>query len=144
MKSKKTRRGQAIRSTPSLGSVGRTARGFETVEFKDRYGVPCSLQASSLAEYTKPGMSAVWLGCDDADPRIMAKDAAAHGVTTGETCGWVKYPVPEAVLLNTRMHLDRKQVEALIVHLQRWLRRGTFGKPNPSEHRPTGPAAGSS
>lgn len=45
-----------------LGTVERTARGFEIIEFKDRYEKPCSLQQSSLAVLDKPGTSAVWLG----------------------------------------------------------------------------------
>ena len=109
-----------------LGKVGTTNRGFELIEFKDRYDVKCSLQQSSLAEHTKPGTSAVWLGCDDANPRILASEAAEHGVKTTEITEWVSYPVPGAVLINTRMHLDRKQVEALITHLQQWLKTGTF------------------
>lgn len=48
----------------TLGKVQRTARGFEFIKFKDRYGEGCSLQASSLADYTEPGSSAVWLGLD--------------------------------------------------------------------------------
>ena len=48
-----------------LGELQRTDRGFEFIEFKDRYGVDCSLQQSSLAEYTQPGASAVWLGTKD-------------------------------------------------------------------------------
>ena len=74
-----------------LGKTEHTYRGFEFIGFKDRYDTPCSLQASSLADYEQPGISAVWLG-----------DVKA------------------------RMHLDRKQVEALITHLTKWLKDGTF------------------
>lgn len=49
----------------TLGEVETTSRGFEIIKFKDRYGVPCSLQQSSLAERTEPGVSAVWLGTND-------------------------------------------------------------------------------
>ena len=52
-----------------LEKVERTSRGFEVVNFKDHYGTKCSLQASSLAIYEKPGTSAVWLGVDDAAPK---------------------------------------------------------------------------
>lgn len=109
-----------------LGRVKKTARGFELVEFKDRYQSPCSLQASSLAEYQKPGISAVWIGVDDAQPKVMAQDAASVGVQTEQQYGWVAYPIPDKVMLSTRMHLDRKQVQALIGHLQRWLENGSF------------------
>ena len=91
------------------------------VEFKDYYGAPCSLQASSLAIYKQPGTSAVWIGIDDAQPKVMASQAAALGINTEKTTGWVPYPIPKEVSLNTRMHLDRKQVKALIGHLQVWL-----------------------
>lgn len=50
---------------PCLGAVERTSRGFEFIAFNDCYGEKCSLQASSLAEYEKPGTSAVWLGCEE-------------------------------------------------------------------------------
>jgi len=86
-----------------LGAVEQTARGFEIIEFKDHYGEKCSLQASSLAIYEKPGTSAVWLGCE------VIKN---HHVT-GEP-------------LSPRMHLNREQVAALIAHLQSWLDDDTF------------------
>jgi hypothetical protein len=46
----------------SLGPVEINDRGFEFIEFRDKYGEICSLQQSSLAENDKPGTSAVWLG----------------------------------------------------------------------------------
>ena len=46
----------------NLGPITRTPRGFELIEFEDCNGVSCSLQQSSLAEFTPPGSSAVWLG----------------------------------------------------------------------------------
>jgi len=45
--------------------VEHTLRGFEIIEFTDRYDSECSLQQSSLAEFEPPGSSAVWLGVDD-------------------------------------------------------------------------------
>jgi hypothetical protein len=109
-----------------LGKVERTSRGFEVVNFKDHYGTKCSLQASSLAIYEKPGTSAVWLGCDEANPKVLHGDAAALGVKTDATCGWVGYLLSDKVNLTTRMHLNREQVEALIPMLQSWLKRDTF------------------
>lgn len=110
----------------TLGPVGNTQRGFERIEFLDRYDHKCSLQMSSLAEYEQPGISAVWLGITDAQPKVMAVHARMLGVTTKETNGWVPYPLPDEVLLSTQMHLDREQVAALICHLDAWLTRGTF------------------
>lgn len=109
-----------------LGKVERTDRGFEFVNFTDHYEKACSLQASSLAILEKPGTSAVWLGLDDAEPKVMAAHAAAVGVMTNETAGWVPYPIPVKVSLSTRMHLNREQVAALIDHLQAWLDNDTF------------------
>lgn len=45
-----------------LGPSYRTERGFEYLEFSDRFNEKCLLQESSLAELTTPGTSAVWLG----------------------------------------------------------------------------------
>ena len=112
-----------------LGLETRTHRGFRMVEFKDHNEQACTVQASSLAVYEKPGTSAIWLGTDDANPQVMAKDAARLGVQTDKTCGWVPFPVPKEVLLSTRMHLNREQVEALIEHLQNWLEYDQFSLP---------------
>ena len=113
--------------TPDAGkTMTHTARGFEIVKFADCYGVQCSLQASSLAEHEKPGTSAVWLGPNDAAPKVMASQARSLGVDTTERTGWVPYPIPPEVSLTTRMHLDREQVAALILHLQNWLDNGSF------------------
>jgi hypothetical protein len=45
--------------------IKRTNRGFELVEFTDAYGLHCSLQQSSLAEFEPPGSSAIWLGPEE-------------------------------------------------------------------------------
>jgi hypothetical protein len=100
-----------------------TPRGFDCFEFDDRYGVRCTLQKSSLATE-----DAVWFGVNDASPKIMASQAAAHGVQTRETCGWVPYPVPDDVLLTTRMHLTREQVAALLPLLQHFADTGELPK----------------
>lgn len=97
----------------------RTHRGFALVKFTDLYGAQCSLQKSSLASD-----DAIWLGVDDADPQILASKAAAHGVTTTQQTGWVPYPVPEGVLLTTRMHLTREQVSELLPILQSFVDTG--------------------
>ena len=50
----------------TLAPVTHTGRGFEIIQFNDRYGKACSLQQSSAADYTQPGVSAVWLGvCEE-------------------------------------------------------------------------------
>jgi len=96
-----------------------TQRGFALIEFTDRYDALCNIQKSSLATE-----DAIWFGVADANPIIMASQAAAHGVITSETCGWVPYPVPNEVSLNTRMHLTREQVAELLPVLQHFADTG--------------------
>lgn len=98
---------------------GKTCRGFDIVNFVDFYGENCSLQKSSLATG-----DAVWLGVDSANPQIMASQAVQFGVVTSETTGWVPYPIPEEVLLTTRMHLTRAQVSKLLPYLQHFVDTG--------------------
>lgn len=100
-------------------NIQTTHRGFAVANFIDRYGAKCSIQKSSLATE-----DAIWLGVDDADPKIMASQAHAHGVNTSETTGWVAYPIPKEVLLTTRMHLTRDQVAELLPVLQRFVSTG--------------------
>lgn len=95
-----------------LSAVEETGRGFEIVKFTDRYGAECSLQQSSLASE-----AAIWLGCDDADPKMFIPNGNPS---------WRSIPMPEGYIANTRMHLTRPQVEALIEHLQSWLDTGSF------------------
>lgn len=115
-------------TTKTLGPVTATARGFPVVRFADHSGVPCSLQASSLAEYETPGTSAVWLGVTALNPQVMVSEAHLVGLSPHPLPpnGWMPFPIPAQVHCNDRMHLDRKQVAALIKHLQRWLDRDTF------------------
>ena len=93
--------------------IKKTKRGFSRIEFKDHYGVSCSLQKSSLA--TK---DAIWFGVNDAEPKILASKVMENGT------GWVKYSIPEDVSLNTRMHLTRKQVAKLLPFLQKFMNTG--------------------
>lgn len=91
----------------------KTARGFALSDFNDLYGAKCSIQKSSLASD-----DAIWLGVDDAKPQIMASKIIEGGT------GWAKYPLPEGVLLTTRMHLNREQVAALLPTLQHFVDTG--------------------
>lgn len=96
-----------------------TNRGFQIIKFQDRYGVTCSLQKSSLASE-----DAIWFGVDDAEPKVLATEAPAVGVKTSETTGWVPFSIPEKVHLNTRMHLTKSQVVALMPALQYFVQTG--------------------
>lgn len=91
----------------------KTNRGFTLIEFKDYYDAKCSLQKSSLATE-----DAIWLGIDDADPKIMASKTPQGGT------GWIKYEIPDDVMLSTRMHLTRKQAKQLVDALNVFIETG--------------------
>lgn len=121
-------------------NIERTERGFEIIRFNDRAGHPCSLQqCSSIGDYedamSRPGTSAVWIGSEDATPRVMARDAVRLGrpelvegveVFNGHPTGWVDWVLPPEVSMRTRANLTREQVKEVIVHLQAWLDTGSF------------------
>lgn len=86
-----------------------TQRGFVKLLFKDSYNKLCSLQESSNAEDDY-----IWLGLEDAEPLIMESDAVKLGLISKDNpVGWMKYPIPEEVLLHTRMHLSKEQATIL-------------------------------
>ena len=97
----------------------KTNRGFGLIEFEDFYGKKCSLQKSSIATE-----DCIWLGINDAEPIILASQAAKLGISTKETTGWINYPIPEEVSLHTRMHLSREQVAELLPYLQMFVEIG--------------------
>ena len=97
----------------------KTERGFGIVRFTDRYNIKCSLQKSSLATE-----NAIWFGCDDANPEVMASQACENGIKTDATSGWVSYPIPEGVSMTTRMHLTQEQVLELLPILQHFAETG--------------------
>lgn len=105
-----------------LGKSIKTERGFSVIVFRDAYDKECSLQQSSADG------DFVWLGIQDADPLIMKSDAQKLGLELppGEVSGWMPYKVPAEVLMHTRMHLNREQVQSLVEHLQSWLETGNF------------------
>lgn len=86
----------------------KTNRGFCLIKFSDRNGVECSLQKSSIATE-----DCIWLGCDDANPRVLVPGQ-----------GWRSMVMPEGYLADTRMHLTRKQVKRLIPHLVTFVETG--------------------
>jgi len=99
----------------------RTNRGFDIINFKDRYDNDCSLQKSSIATE-----DCIWLGCDNAKAEVMAtarKRVVAEqmkmleNIDKAPTCGWQEFPIHADVNIWTRMHLTRKQVKELLPHL---------------------------
>lgn len=92
--------------------IVRNGRGFARAEFTDCYGVECSLQKSSLATD-----DAVWLG---------ANEIGLKHFHAGK--GWQDIPTPHEMhdhwSANTRMHLTREQVAALLPLLTRFVETG--------------------
>lgn len=103
-----------------LGEYAVTTRGFGYVKFTDVYDLRCSIQQNSMLSGDR-----LWLGIDDPKPQIMASDARALGYPTrGVQQGWVTFDLPNEVLMQTRMHLDKEQVRGLITRLQHWVDTG--------------------
>ena len=98
-------------------------RGFAFYEFKDMYGAECKLHKSSAAL-----TDAIWLGVKDANPQIMVSDAFKMGLPSELYShikgGWIKYPIPQEVSLNTQMHLSRPMTQRLIEVLQQFVDTG--------------------
>ncbi|WP_212747029.1 hypothetical protein [Marinobacter alexandrii] len=102
-------------------------RGFQGWRFLDRYDHSFSIQKSSLATE-----DCIWFGLDDANPLVLHGDAKRLGINTDATCGWIPYPIPDEVNINTRMHLSREQVAELIPVLQHFVDTGDL----PSDDHP--------
>lgn len=125
---------EAVASDALFGVARTTGRGFPLIEFRDEYDHPCSIQESSRAVCENEDgtvddpLGWIWLGIDDAKPQIMKSKAKALGMELppGEVSGWMPYPIPDDVLLTTRMHLNEKQVRGLVSVLTRWLETGTL------------------
>lgn len=101
----------------------KTERGFGRIEFIDDYGEKCSIQESSSV------IERIWLGIDRVNPQIMKSDGQKLGLEMPkgeEVSGWMPYPIPEQVVLSSRMHLNRSQVQNLVDKLQQWLDSGSL------------------
>lgn len=102
----------------------KTNRGFELNHFTDDYGVDCSLQESSSIE------PHIWLGVHRPKIKIMYKDAVKNRMDlqklhpeTGES-GWCDIPIPTEALIESRMHLNKKQAKELAEELLFFSRTG--------------------
>jgi hypothetical protein len=83
------------RKKPFTIDLEPTDRGFFRADFKDRYGIACSIQESSLAtEFC------IWLGCNEGQHHHVTGDCMA------------------------RMHLTQEMAAALIPVLQRFVQTG--------------------
>lgn len=115
---------RAAAPTASL-EHGVTPRGFTRVDFKDRYGEECSLQASSLATE-----AAIWLGVDTPKLRVMAPQGAGFSASLefdDGSSGWATVGVKVdggSVLQTGRMHLTQDMVKVLLPALQEFVDTG--------------------
>lgn len=98
----------------------KNARGFEIQHFLDDYGLDCSIQESSSVE------PHVWLGVHNPPHKVMWDSAGKYGIEIGEKEGWYDYPIPEEVLVESRMHLSRKQAKALAKKLRYFAKHGVL------------------
>lgn len=102
----------------------KTNRGFPYGEFTDSHGDLCTIQQSSACSIDDEEGEYIWLGIDKVVPKIMASKAKSLGIETNETTGWIPYPIPDEVLLNSRMHLSQKKVEELLPILNYFVENG--------------------
>jgi hypothetical protein len=100
-------------------TTGKTYRGFDLVEFRDKYGEKCSLQKSSIATE-----DCIWFGTDEVKPQILASKLGVVNPETGEMTGWVDFPIPKDVQFATRMHLTQDMVKELLPYLIRFAETG--------------------
>lgn len=104
----------------------RTQRGFVCGKFSDRNGEKCSLQKSSIATE-----DAIWLGIDDADPKMF--------IPYGNP-SWRPLPLPTLpegghFSFTTRMHLTRDGVKALLPALTHFVKTGELPAPPGEQER---------
>jgi hypothetical protein len=89
----------------------RTNRGFSRYEFKDQYGVECSLQESSLATE-----NCIWLGANDINLKVFWPYLGWHDIDLNKH--------GHDFVANTRMHLTQNQVKLLLPILQKFVKTG--------------------
>lgn len=98
-----------------------THRGFDLYQSVDRNGIEYTIQKSSLATDNY-----IWLGIDDINPQILATDAYKFGIDTTKTTGWIDYPIPNEVLMSSRMHLSRDDVRKMLPILNKFVETGNI------------------
>lgn len=88
----------------------KTNRGFSNKNFTDRNGVECSIQQSSLATE-----EAIWFGIDKPKLTIFADKSYGKYETMD---------MPELYMVDSRMHLTRKQLKKLLPTLIKFVETG--------------------
>ena len=87
----------------------KTQRGFDISEFKDGYGLECSLQKSSSFN------DCIWLGIDN--PKLCVFENESMGK-------YIETDMPKTFDVNSRMHLTREMVAELLPYLTRFAETG--------------------
>lgn len=98
-------------------NVGKTNRGFIYGELTDLYGQKCSIQESSLA-----GPSAIWLGIDTPEVKVLRVGIGLQDVE-----------LPEDVIITGRMHLSQSMVQELLPQLKYFAEHGELKQQHPLE-----------
>lgn len=103
----------------------KTNRGFELHHFLDDYNAECSIQESSSIE------PHIWLGISKPQLSIMYKDkdklvGLDKVQPDNPECneGWCTINIPKEVLIESRMHLNKKQAKELAKQLNYFVRTG--------------------
>ena len=87
----------------------KTERGFSIKEFEDSYGEMCSLQKSSSVD------DKIWFGIDNPKLTIFADSSKGK---------YAIVDMPDNFMVNSRMHLTRKQVKKLLPYLENFVKTG--------------------
>lgn len=90
-----------------------TGRGFGIANFKDQKGIECSIQKSSIATD-----ECIWFGANELEVSI------GYPWTKISEAELMKKFGGQAIVGNTRMHLNRKQVAELLPILQKFVETG--------------------
>lgn len=104
----------------------KTNRGFEVQYFTDDYNVDCSIQESSSLE------PHIWLGISNPRLSILYKDKdkligidkIKQDNINGKESSWCTINLPKEVLVESRMHLNRKQAKELAKKLNYFSKKG--------------------
>ena len=94
-----------------------TEHGYPYYRFRDRYDADCVIQKSSLATE-----NVIWMGIEKAEAKIFVQGY-----------GWIGYPLHEAVMINSLMHLTQEQVKEILPVLQRFAKTGEIQPCNQQE-----------
>jgi hypothetical protein len=89
---------------------GKTQRGFDFCEFKDRNGNECSIQMSSIATE-----NCIWFGIDE--PKLTVFENEDMGK-------YIETTLPKNWMVEGRMHLSQKQVKEILPILQKFAETG--------------------